>query len=141
LTLELFKTGGSFYEAISRQSYAVLGIGAADRYQRGYTALLRTQSAVACRAPVLIRMHLEHIANAFQNGDFEIPMFVHDTTPPGVPEMKRLQKRIRFSFEATPDGGRVVIVTSDKGALTAIHRFLRFQIEEHRTGDDTSGVR
>ena len=26
-----------------------------------------------------IRMHLGHIARAFQNGDFDIPMFVHDT--------------------------------------------------------------
>src|SRR5580704_15113233 len=37
-----------------------------------------------------VRMHLGHIAKAFQNGDFDIPMFVHDTVPPGVPDMKRL---------------------------------------------------
>jgi len=82
-----------------------------------------------------IRMHLGHIAHAFQSGDFDIPMFVHDTVPPGVPEMKRLQKQIRYSFEETPNGGRVVIVTSDKDALAAIHQFLRFQIQEHKTGD------
>ena len=82
-----------------------------------------------------IRMHLGHIAHAFQNGDFDIPMLVHDSVPPGVPEMKRLQKQIRYSFEETPNGGRVVITTSDKDALTAIHRFLRFQIQEHKTGD------
>lgn len=82
-----------------------------------------------------IRMHLGHIAHAFQNGDFDIPMFVHDTVPPGVPEMKRLQKQIRYSFEETPTGGRVVISSTDKHALNAIHRFLRFQIEEHKTGD------
>ena len=82
-----------------------------------------------------IRMHLGHIANAFRNGDFDIPMFVHDAVPPGVPEMRRLQKQIRYSFEETPNGGRVVIVTSDKDALTAVHQFLRFQIQEHKTGD------
>jgi hypothetical protein len=80
-----------------------------------------------------IRMHLEHIAQAFQNGDFDIPMFVHDTVPPGVPEMKSLRKNIRYSFEETPNGGRVVIMSADKDALDAIHRFLRFQIEEHKT--------
>jgi hypothetical protein len=32
-----------------------------------------------------IRMHLRHIAHAFQTGDFDIPMFVHDTVPQGVP--------------------------------------------------------
>jgi hypothetical protein len=31
-----------------------------------------------------IRKHLTHIAEAFSNGDFAIPMFVHDTVPPGV---------------------------------------------------------
>jgi hypothetical protein len=84
-----------------------------------------------------IRMHLAHIAQAFQSGDFNIPMFVHDTVPPGVPEMKRLKKEIQYSFVATPNGGRVTIATSDKEALAAIHKFLRFQIEEHRTGDPT----
>jgi hypothetical protein len=82
-----------------------------------------------------IRMHLGHIANAFQSGDFGIPMFVHGTVPPGVPEMKSLQKNIRYWFEETPNGARVVISCSDKSALNAIHRFLRFQIDEHKTGD------
>ncbi len=84
-----------------------------------------------------IRMHLGHIAQAFQKGDFDIPMFVHGTVPPGVEEMKTLQKNIRYSFEETPNGGRVVISSADKGALAAIHCFLRFQIEEHKTGDPT----
>ena len=84
-----------------------------------------------------IRMHLTHIAQAFANGDFDIPMFVHDTVPPGVPEMKRLREKIRYSVEETSAGGRVVIATADKEALTAIHKFLRFQIEEHKRGDPT----
>jgi hypothetical protein len=84
-----------------------------------------------------IRTHLRHIAHAFQSGDFDIPMFVHDTVPPGVPEMKRLQKYIRYAFEETPNGGRVVITSSDTKAIEAIHRFLRFQVEEHKTGDPT----
>jgi hypothetical protein len=82
-----------------------------------------------------IRMHLGHIAKAFQSGDFDIPMFVHDTVPPGVPEMKRLRKDIQYSFEETTNGGRVVISSANKDALEAIHRFLRFQIQEHKTGD------
>jgi hypothetical protein len=85
-----------------------------------------------------MRMHLRHIAHAFQSGDFDIPMFVHYTVPPGVPEMKRLQKHIRYVFEETPNGGRVVIVSANAKALAAIHRFLQFQIEEHQTGDPTT---
>jgi hypothetical protein len=82
-----------------------------------------------------IRMHLGHIARAFQNGDFDIPMFVHGTVPRGVPEMKRLQKQIRYSFEDTASGGRVLISSASEDAIAAIHAFLRFQIEEHATGD------
>ena len=82
-----------------------------------------------------IRMHLAHIAKAFQSGDFDIPMFVHDTVPPGVPEMKSRRKHIHYSVEQTPNGGRVTISTSDNKARAAIHRFLRFQIEEHQTSD------
>src|SRR5579862_805792 len=84
-----------------------------------------------------IRMHLTHIREAFSNGDFEIPMFVHDTVPPGVPAMKRLRDKIHYSFEQTSSGGRVVITTRDKDALEAIHEFLIFQIKEHDTGDPT----
>lgn len=82
-----------------------------------------------------IRMHLGHIAKMFATGDFDIPMFVHDAVPPGVSEMKQLQKSIHYTFEETPNGGRVVIATTEKTAVDAVHKFLRFQIEEHRAGD------
>jgi len=49
--------------------------------------------------------------------------------------MKRLRNDIEYSFEETPNGGRVVISSANKEAIEAIHRFLRFQIEEHKTGD------
>lgn len=32
-----------------------------------------------------IRKHLTHITHAFSEGDFDIPMFVHGTVPPGYP--------------------------------------------------------
>ena len=49
--------------------------------------------------------------------------------------MKKLREQIRYSFQKTPNGGRVVISSTDKEALAAIHSFLRFQIEEHETGN------
>jgi hypothetical protein len=82
-----------------------------------------------------IRMHLTHIAQAFATGDFAIPMFVHDTTPPGVPVMKQLKDKIRYKFEETPGGARVVIATADPDALAAVLQFLKFQIAEHKTRD------
>jgi hypothetical protein len=83
-----------------------------------------------------IRMHLAHIARAFGEGNFDIPMFVHDQTPPGVPTMTAKKDLIQYRFEEDATGGAVVITTADGDALAAIHDFLRFQIRDHRTGDD-----
>jgi hypothetical protein len=87
-----------------------------------------------------VRMHLHHIAAAFQQGDFNIPMFVHDTTPPGESEMKQLRNEIQYKTEETKAGGRVVIWSTDKDAVDAIHKFLIFQIQEHNTGDPLQGT-
>ena len=85
-----------------------------------------------------IQMHLAHIAKQFASGDFDIPMFVHDTIPPGVLDMKRLRDKITYKFEETPAGARVVITTAEPQALAAVQQFLRFQIAEHKTADSTA---
>lgn len=82
-----------------------------------------------------IQSHLAHIATMFSQGDFSIPIFIHDQTPPGVPVMKEKNAEISYRFEALPTGGKVRITTTNPDALSAIHSFLRFQIEDHHTGD------
>ena len=82
-----------------------------------------------------IRMHLQHIRRAFQSGEFNIPMFVHDQTPPGVPEMTKLKGEIRYKYEPIENGGRVLISSRNPEAVAAVHDFLKFQITEHQTGD------
>jgi hypothetical protein len=82
-----------------------------------------------------IQAHLSRIANDFARGAFGTPMLIHDRTPPGVPALQRLRERVRYEFAATERGGRVDITTTDAEALAAVHEFLRFQIEDHRTGD------
>ena len=84
-----------------------------------------------------IRSHLTHIVTMFSNGEFSIPMFVHDQVPPGVPVMKDKHAEISYSFEDLPTGGRVRIKTANSDALKAIHDFLHFQIVDHHTGDTT----
>jgi len=64
------------------------------------------------------------------------PIQVHADVP-GVPVMKELSGKISYKFEETPSGGRAVITTGDKEALAAVHAFLRFQIDEHRTVDSS----
>ena len=85
-----------------------------------------------------IRMHLQHIRGAFQSGDFNIPGFVHDQTPPGVPVMVKLKDQIRYQYQQIPQGGRVTIASTNPEAIAAVQIFLRFQITEHKTGDPLS---
>lgn len=99
-------------------------------------AIQVTANSVSDKASIdHIRMHLGHIQSAFKSGDFEIPGFVHDQTPPGVPEMTKLKDKIHYRYADISNGGRVTISSADHEAVEAIHSFLRFQIREHKTGD------
>ena len=85
-----------------------------------------------------IRRHLPAIAALFTVGDFGEPALTHAQQVPGTADMTRLKDRITYQYEETPTGGRVRIVTRDAAALAAVHAFVHFQIEDHRTDD--SGV-
>lgn len=82
-----------------------------------------------------IRSHLAHVAMMFGDGNFTIPMFVHDGVPPGVTTMKLMKAAIRYTYDEMPSGGRIRMVSRDPIGVAAIHDFLRFQITEHQTGD------
>ena len=82
-----------------------------------------------------VRGHLKHVDQAFADGDFSLPMFVHDTEVPGTAVMKERRSSIAYSLELLPNGAKVMIRTSNPQALAAVHEFLRYQIREHKTGD------
>jgi hypothetical protein len=84
-----------------------------------------------------IRMHLQHIAKAFAEGDFTDPHEVHAEDPPGVATMKEGKDKISYKFESIDAGGKVIIRTSDSKDVEAVHEYLRYQIREHKTGDST----
>jgi len=82
-----------------------------------------------------IRKHLQHISRAFKQGDFAAPQMTHSRIPPGVPTIQRLKSDIEYKYVETASGGKVVISTANPDALKGVHEFLRFQIQDHRTGD------
>jgi hypothetical protein len=82
-----------------------------------------------------IRMHLNHIVGMFSNGNFDAPMLIHDTNPPGVATMTRLKAGIRYSVSEIPHGAMIRIQTSSSETTDAVHAFLLFQIVDHMTGD------
>ena len=82
-----------------------------------------------------IRMHLSHIVSMFSNGNFNAPMLIHDTNPPGVATMIRLKSDIRYTVSEINRGARIRIETSSPETTDAVHAFLLFQIVDHKTGD------
>jgi hypothetical protein len=82
-----------------------------------------------------IRMHLSHIVKMFSNGNFDAPMMIHDTNPPGVATMIRLKSNIRYTLSEIPQGAKIRIETSSSETTDAVHAFLLFQIVDHKTGD------
>ena len=86
----------------------------------------------------MIRTHLSEVAKMLAAGNFKIPMFIHGATPPGATTMAEMRDQIHYQYQETASGGRVRIQATDARALDAVHNFLRFQIEEHKTGDSSS---
>jgi hypothetical protein len=88
-----------------------------------------------------IRQHLKRIARMFSDGNFSAPMFIHGRTPPGVETMKRSKAEIKYQYEEIDLGAKVRITTANAEAVKAVHDFLRFQIQDHRTGDPIEVVK
>ena len=78
-----------------------------------------------------VAAHLRMIAGQFAHGDFQAPFAVHGEDPDGVPALRRLSGSITYTFTPEDAGGRIVIATTSKKALAAVHEFLRYQIREH----------
>ena len=88
-----------------------------------------------------IRAHLASIAQAFSEGDFRTPGFVHAGTVPGTEVMAARRASIRYTYRDLPRGGEVRITTADAEALRAIHAFLAFQRGDHRAGGEVHSHR
>lgn len=82
-----------------------------------------------------IRSHLRHIAEMFAGGDFRAPMLIHGVNVPGTSDMARLKDLLHWTLQDISRGARLAVTADNKEALDAVHRFLRFQIEDHKTGD------
>jgi hypothetical protein len=85
-----------------------------------------------------IRSHFHHIAKMFADGNFNAPMLVHGKDVPGTATMTQLKDQIHWDLQETARGARLKITADNEPALDAVHQFLKFQIEDHKTGDCTA---
>jgi hypothetical protein len=84
-----------------------------------------------------IRGHMKEIAADFTSGNFTKPEEIHAGMPDGVDVMTALGNAVTYRYEELESGARVRITTRDTRGIDAVHRFLRFQIGDHHTGDST----
>jgi len=96
---------------------------------------LRANDASDAKTVDGIRSHLRDVSAQFAKNDFSTPAFVHGRPPAGVETMQRLHDAISFRYAEVEGGGRIRITTTNADAVAAVHDFLHFQIDEHRTGD------
>jgi len=82
-----------------------------------------------------IRGHFEHIAKMFAAGNFNVPMLVHSTAVPGTATMSRLKDQLHWTLTKTARGSRLTVIADNQTAREAVYEFLRFQINDHETGD------
>jgi hypothetical protein len=107
-------------------------------YADGGAIEVKTNDAADTATRDQIRMHFTHIAKMFADGDFSIPMLIHQENPPGADVMKQMRDHITYKFEELPQGGRIRITSTDAKAVAGVHKFLVFQIKDHETGDSTA---
>jgi len=81
-----------------------------------------------------IHRHLRGIAEAFKQGRFDTPMFVHDQAVPGTAVMAANRNAIVYTYRDLPGGGEIRITAPDSLSVVAIHEFLAFQRTDHRVG-------
>ncbi len=82
-----------------------------------------------------IRMHLQRQAKNFTAGDFSRSEMTHARVLPGTPDMAKLKSSISYKYDEIERGARLRISSNDPAAVEAIHEFLKFQIQDHETGD------
>ena len=127
------------FAALQQRGKAAMGV---DQYTSSHVfealpdgGRIELQRAVEDSAGVAqIRAHMQHIRQSFSEGNFQLPMFVHDGPVPGTDVMAARRGALTYEYVELPRGGEVRIRTSDADALKAVHAFLQFQRMDHRAG-------
>lgn len=139
LFLLLFQHDHKHHAEVDRKGDAVMGFShqkTVHRFSDTKTGgiIEATTKANDAEQRAAIQRHFQHIAKAFPKGDFSMPLSIHGRLPDGAAEMKTAAAAIEYRYEALPNGARLHLETKDAQALSAIHRFLKFQREDHRAG-------
>jgi hypothetical protein len=82
-----------------------------------------------------VQKYLETQKDLFEKGKTEADADVHGKVPDGIPGLKKLRNEITFFAMKTESGAVLRMFTVNEQARQAIQDFVKFQINEHKTGD------
>ena len=71
-----------------------------------------------------IKEHIKNIQNDFSNGNFTRPFFIHAQEVPGTKIMSEKRDLIKYSINELTNGSELVLNTTDKELVYAIHQFI-----------------
>ncbi|MDD2760005.1 MAG: aspartate carbamoyltransferase [Methylomonas sp.] len=79
----------------------------------------------------LIRQHLADISARFQQGDFSRQRRIHGDDMPGLADLTKSYRRIRFAYKDLPNGAEIEYSAEDSALVDAIHRYFNAQLSDH----------
>lgn len=82
-----------------------------------------------------VQKYLDAQKDLFEKGKTDTDADVHGRVPDGVPTLKKLRNEITFFAVKTDEGAALRMFSVNDQARQAIQDFLKFQINEHKTGD------
>jgi hypothetical protein len=130
--------GDSTFAQVQRRGEAVMGV---DQYTskhvfedlpNGGRIVLERDDASDTASIRTIREHMREIQSSFRHGDFSAPGLVHARDVPGTRVLSDKQSVITYVALKRPRGAELRILTTDPGAVAAVHEFLAFQRSDHR---------
>lgn len=82
-----------------------------------------------------VQKYLDAQKDLFEKGKTDADADVHGKVPDGLPVLKRLRNEITFFAVKSDSGAALRMFSINDQARQAIQDFMKFQINEHKTGD------
>jgi hypothetical protein len=85
-----------------------------------------------------IQAYLKKESDLWTKGNFDTVAAVYGRPPEGTAQLKKLKDNVTFAVVPEENGGVIRLLTVNPTAKAAIHDYLRFQIDQLKTGDPTT---
>ena len=79
----------------------------------------------------LIRQHLEEEAQAFRDGDFSDPAFIHGDDMPGMKQLSNHLGALDVRYKEIDGGAQIVYETPHPELVEALHVWFEAQLTDH----------